>query len=386
MKPSSRILVCLLAVVALSAPRVSAQWIFMKSDGDTLLQQGIQYIYNVQFDKAIAKFKEVKSLYPDHPAGYFLDAMVEWWRLNINRRTREYDAAFLQKIETVLNVCDKQLENDPKNITGLFFKGGALGFRARFHAVRESMINAANDGKEAFDILMECKKIAPGNHDIMLGTGIYNYFAVALPEKYPLLKPVMVFFPGGDKFLGILQLQAAARKARYAYVEAEVVLFQVYYDFEKDPRKAMEYASELFRRYPDNPYFHKAYGRCAVQLGPIDSMEVVWRDVLNRFFDKRFGYDNLTAREALYYIGLARMRKNDYEMALKYLYKCDEACRSLDEDPSGFMIKTNLLIGQIYDLQGKRDLAVKQYDKVLAWSDNNGSHAEAQRYRQQPYR
>jgi hypothetical protein len=39
-----------------------AQWVSMKSDGDTILQQGIRHIYNVEFDEAHAKFSQVIAL------------------------------------------------------------------------------------------------------------------------------------------------------------------------------------------------------------------------------------------------------------------------------------------------------------------------------------
>ncbi|MBS1560387.1 MAG: tetratricopeptide repeat protein [Bacteroidetes bacterium] len=364
----------------------SAQWIILQHDADSAMQKGIDYIYNVRFDSAHACFEYVKKLYPEHPAGYFMDAMVEWWKINLNRNVYSNDEWFLQKIEKVLEVCDRSLEADPKNLMGLFFKGGALGFRGRFYATRESMIKAANDGKDALDLLEECQRIAPNNHDIMLGTGLYNYFAIALPEKYPVLSPIMTFFRSGDKALGILQLQAAARQARYARVEAQVVLLQVYYEWEKDYQKAVVIARELNKKYPNNPYFHSFFGRVLVVTGPLDTMEILWRDVLNRCIAKQYGYVTNTAREALYYIGMALMMKQDLPMALKYFYKADEASRVLDQDPSGFMIKTNLKIGQIYDLQGKRELAIKQYDKVLGWSDYGGSHADAERFKATPYR
>ncbi len=379
-------LVLLVVVLVATTTAAHAQWVLIKSDGDSILRRGIDHIYNVEFDQAHEDFKQVISMYPTHPAGYFLDAMVEWWRINLDRRNSSADQSFLKKIDKVLLVCDQMLDSTPHNITALFFKGGSLGFRGRYHAMRENMFSAADDGRLALDILQECQKVAPGNHDIMLGTGLYNYFAVALPEKYPALTTVMVFLPRGDKSLGLAQLKAAARKAKYAANEAKVVLIQAYFDFEKNPLAAMEFATDLHKQYPMNPAFQRAYGRCLVSLGPLDSMEACWRSVLVRYMEKKTGYDKLAAREALYYIGVARMMNRDHEMALKYLYKCDEACRVLDEDPSGYMVKANLKVGQIYDLQGKRDLAIKQYKKVLDWDDSGGSHAEAQRYIQNPYR
>lgn len=374
-------------LICLSTPLiVKGQWIAMRADADSLIREGIHAIYDTDFDRAGRQFTRVIQMYPANPAGYFLDAMIDWWKIHLERRNLNNDRSFLEKIDRVLNVCNANLERDKNDIASLFFKGGALGFRGRFHSVRENLFAAANDGKEAYDILIACQKIAPSNHDIMLGTGIYNYFAAALPEKYPMLKPLMMFLPSGDKRIGILQLTAAMRQARYAAVEAHVVLMQAMYEYEKDIPKAKELARTLAERYPNNAYFHRYLGRILIQAGPSDSAEAMWRQILINHMDKKFGYDKLTAREALYYIGLMRMIAGDLEWALKYFYKSDEANRHLDEDPSGFMVRTNLKIGQIYDLQGRRDLAIKQYDKVLSWQDVGGSHSDARRFKQQPYK
>jgi len=78
--------------------------------------------------------------------------------------------------------------------------------------------------------------------------------------------------------------------------------------------------------------------------------------------------------------------KGDFENALKYFYKCDEASRYLDKkEPSGFMVRTNLYIGQIFDKQGKREYAIKQYEKIIDWKDYKGSVEEAERYIKRPY-
>lgn len=364
-----------------------SQWPIIKTDADSLIQLGADYIYNVEFDKARECFDEVIERYPDHPAGYFLDAMIEWWKILLYRDTHEFDGQFLDKIEKVIIVSDKLLESDEFDIKGLFFKGGALGFRGRFWALRKSWIRAASDGNEAFNILIECWKTAPSNHDIMLGTGIYNYFAEAIPEKYPYLKPLLTFLPPGDKEIGIKQLKACSRHALYAGVEAEVVLLQIYYTFERDNKKAMEMAEHLNKKYPRNPYFQRYLGRTYVINGYLDDWERVWRNILNSYIAGERGYDVLSAREALYYIGMALMRKADYDMALKYFNKCEDACRVLDDEdePSGFRVQANLYIGKIYDKLGKRDKAKEQYEKILDWDEYNGSHKQAERYLKKAY-
>lgn len=378
-------IICAIVFSTVSLQKASAQFIVMTTDADSLVIAGSSHIYNIQFEKAHACFSQVIAKYPSNPAGYFLDAMVEWWRIRTSKKSTTLDEKFLDKIEECIEVCDKLLEQDENSITGLFFKAGALGFRARLYSERESWFDAASDGKEAMDLLQQCQTLAPNNHDILLGTGLYNYFAPTFAEQYPIIQPILAFLPRGDKKLGILQLNSAVKYARYAGTEAKVILMQIYYQFEKTPQYAYQLAQELTKAYPDNPYFQKYLGRCQIQLGLNAEAEATWRDVVNKCIAKKQGYDQQTAREALYYVGKALMNRQDFDMALRYFYKCDEAGRFLDEDVSGFTIQVNLQIGKIYDMQSKRNLAIKQYDKVLSWEDKQGSHAEAKRYKEKPY-
>lgn len=358
-----------------------AQWAILKSDADSLVRQGADYIYNVQFDSAEVAFEEVIRRYPEHPAGYFLQAMVDWWRITLYRYTEKIDEDFLEKIDKVIEVSEVLLDENEYDITGLFFKGGALGYRARYYSNHKEWFSAASDGKEAYDILMKAHLKAPGNHDIMLGTGLYNYFAVAIPEDYPLLKPVVLFFPKGNKRLGLLQLRASMNKARYTSVEAEVTLMQIYYSFEKDFDQAFYYANDLFTRFPRNPYFHRYLGRTYVKLGKWDKIESTWREVVKRCLRKEVGYDNMTAREGLYYVGIALQIKSEHDMAIKYLKKSVDVSEFVDGDEeTGFLSSALLKIGISY--RKKNDLANAKlyFNKVLDVKDYNNNHDKAENY------
>jgi hypothetical protein len=115
--------------------------------------------------------------------------------------------------------------------------------------------------------------VAPSNPDIMLGTGIYNYFAAAIPERFPIVKPMLLFLPTGDKKLGIMLLTASSQRARYASIEAKVALMQIYYTFEKNNFEAIKIAEELNLKYPNNPYFKKYYARLLVSTGKFAEFE-----------------------------------------------------------------------------------------------------------------
>jgi tetratricopeptide (TPR) repeat protein len=376
----------IILLFAISHNETFSQWAILSKETDSLVNVGVNYIYNVEFGKANEIFKQIQKIEPNNPAGYFLDAMVEYTQIHMFPYSKKVDDVFYLKINKVIEMADKLLQKDDMDLNALFFKGGAIGFRGRVNEKRNNYLAAATDGKEAFDILIKCYQKAPNNHDIMLGTGIYNYFAEALPEKMPLLKPIVLFFPKGDKKIGLLQLKAASYKSRYSQVEAKIALIQIYESFENQPYEALQLAKNLFSKYPNNPYFHKKVANNFVRLGEWDSIEVYWRDYVNKALSKKFGYDNAAARDGCYFVGLALERKNDYPNAIKYLTKCEEISEYIKENESGYRSSTNLKLGLIYDKLGKRDIALKYYKKCLDYKDTQDNHARAKKYIASPYR
>jgi len=371
----------ILILIAIASTTANAQWAMLKTDADSLVREGADHIYNVQFDSAEVAFEEVIKRYPEHPAGYFLQAMVDWWRITLYRYTDKIDEDFLDKIDKVIEVSDKLLDENEFDITGLFFKGGALGYRARYYSNHKEWFSAASDGKDAYEILMKAHQKAPGNHDIMLGTGLYNYFAVAIPEDYPLLKPVVLFFPEGNKRLGLLQLRASMNKARYTSVESEVTLMQIYYSFEKDFDQAFYYANDLFTRFPRNPYFHRYLGRAYVKTGKWDKIESTWREVVKRCLRRETGYDNMTAREGLYYVGISLQRKKEHDLAIKYLKKSVDVSKYVDGDEeTGFLSSALLKIAISYRKKDDLQNAKIYFNKVLDVENYNNNHDKAENY------
>jgi hypothetical protein len=360
----------------------------MRSDADKAVRKGLQHIYNFEFEKAHKEFETVTQAYPQHPVGYFLGAMVDWWHIYSSMNpTDEMEAAFEQKIDKTITLCDSLLEENEYSIVGLFFRGGAIGYRARYHVDRKEWFSAAQDGREALDMVMRAWDLAPGNKDILLGIGLYHYFADVIPAEYPLTKPFLMFLAeAGDRLGGLDELALAGEDARYAATEAQVVLMQIYYKFEKDYHSSMELAESLLQKYPKNAMIHRYLGRCYIRLGKRNKAEETWREILNRCIDKENGYDGFTAREAMYYIGLNLMRQQKIAKAELYFRKCAEFCEGLDSDPSGYMALTNLRLGYVYDLQGKRKEALQQYERVLDIDDFRNSHDLAERYLEQPFK
>lgn len=381
-----KLLLRILIFIILLAPSLFSQWMSTPDFKDHS-RKGIDFVYNLEFDKAQNEFSYLASTYPSHPAGKFFLAMIDWWKILINIDDESHDEEFIKKLDPVIDLCDSLLDVNDNDVIALFFKGGSLGFRGRLRANRGSWIKAANDGRLALPIVQRAYKIAPDNFDILLGIGIYNYYAFAIPERYPIVKPAMIFFPKGDKVKGIQQLQEASQKSEYAAVEASYFLLQLYYVYEHQYEKSLELAVSLHKRFPGNVLFHRYAGRSYIVTGKWEEALVEFNEILRRCDASYTGYSEQTRREAKYFLGLYYMEKKKYEDALQCFYQCDELSRKLDKkDYSGFMTMANLKVGMIYDLQQKRSYAVQQYHKVQQLKKFEDSYEQAERYLKTPYK
>lgn len=357
-------------------------FLFPKPDYDSLVKAGINQIYSIKFTEAENTFQLLQKEYPEHPAGKFFFAMIDWWRIILSEEEEEQDERFLEKIEETVKFCDAVLKKDPNNIDALFFKGGAIGFRGRLRVMRESWFKAADDGREALPLVELAHKLDPDNVDVKLGFGIYNYLAAVVPEKYPIVKPVMLFFPSGDKELGLKQLREAASIGRYSSNEAKYILVTFYYYFENDMNSAELYARQLNDLFPDNPVFERWRGRIAVRKAEWTISDSIFKNVLRKAEKNFEGYNTpMVRREANYYIGQNLKNNGDIAGAFSYYKKCIDDSKLIDgKKESGFRINATLYSGNIMETWGKYDEAKKYYNAVLRMREFNNSHALAETY------
>jgi tetratricopeptide (TPR) repeat protein len=353
---------------------------------DAVAKRGIDEVYNLEFERADSDFTQLVRLNPNRPVGHFFSAMVLWWRIMIDLDNEQYDNEFFTALDNVIEMCDSILDKNENDVDAIFFKGGAIGFKGRLKFHRDDYLAAANAGRKALPLVQEAIDLAPRNYDILLGAGMYNYYADVIPQEYPFLKPVLLFIPPGDKKKGIEQLKLASQKGRYASVEAAYFLMQLYFYYEKDYTQALEIARRLHDRYPNNMLFHKFLGRCYVLTNNWQMVHQAFGDVVARVQMGQRGYNAVAEREAEYYLGQYDMNVRQFDNALNHFFRCDELSRTLDRSgPSGFMVMSNVRIGNVFDMQGKRAFAIKQYQKVSAWKDYKGSVSMAEQFIKTPY-
>ncbi len=355
---------------------------------DEKILKGIDYIYHLKFDSARAEFDEIIISEPRNPAGYFFNAMVDWWKINLNKENDSLDEVFFEKTDRVIEVTDELLDRNEFDDNAMFYKGGALGYRGLVRSLRESWLKAAEDGREALNLLQKAYEINKNNKDVVFGVGLYNYFAEYVPEAYPVVKPLMLIFPKGDKIKGLSQIKETSVESKYAKNEAKYVLAYLNLVYEKNYTEAEYYSRMLHEEFPENPVFEKYLYSSYVGLGKWNEALEGWERMTQKIDSNEYGYSNPNLeREANYYAALSLSKLNRIEEAEPYIKKAEEITKQIDkENETAYTAFIYLISGMLNDSKGNTVTAKLYYDKVLAMKNFQNSHQEAERFKKDGYK
>jgi tetratricopeptide (TPR) repeat protein len=379
-----------------SAQETGGQWVLIDAEGSALVRQGSEAMYNLRYAEADSIFNILIQRQPDHPVGYFMQALVDWWRIvpnsSVDSKVSELSKSFNSRLDKVIEICDAKLEKNSSDIVGLFFKGSALGYRARLLVMGSfdassvlDWVSAATSGKDAYDLILRCQRLAPSNSDILLGSGLYNYLGAYIPEQFPLAKPALSFLPPGDKKIGLSMLRISGERATYAATEARYALLEILSLWEKQYDEGVQVASELHAQYPGNSVFYRFLARNLYMTKDFVRADSMYVDILHRVERREPGYELTLARQGLYYLGDIRLRRGMFDDAVEYFQQADKLSHRFGEEETGWNVMSNLRMGLAYDRLGKRPEAIRQYKKVLDMDNNGDSHAQAEKYLKTAY-
>ncbi|MBS1552508.1 MAG: hypothetical protein JST15_10635 [Bacteroidetes bacterium] len=375
------ILISLFFLIFLSSP-VKSQ----TTEENTIA--GIDLIYHLKFDSAESKFRDIIKADSRNPAGYFFLAMIDWWKININKENQSLDDVFFGKVEKVIEVADERLDKNENDDNAMFYKGGALGYRGLVKGLRESWLKAAEDGREAINLLQKANEINMNNKDVLFGVGLYNYFAEYIPETYPVVKPLMIIFPKGDKVKGLSQIKETLNGSKYAKTEAKYVLAYLNVIYEKNYYEAELYAKSLTEEFPENPVFEKYLGNSYVGQGKWNEALSVWKSVIEKIDSNKTGYGSVfLKRESNYYTALCYLKLNSILEAEPYIEKALDITQKIDkENNDAYTSYIYLICGMLNDVKGNKSTAGVFYDKVLSMKNYQNSHQEAERFKKDGYK
>jgi tetratricopeptide (TPR) repeat protein len=380
---------CLLALLA--AP-LAAQ---------DLVDRGFDHFYNLEYDEALADFRQAAEQRPVVPELHnhvaqtlvfremFRDGALESELVSGNnsflRRaklnpTPEIEREFLGEVGRAMSLSQARLKNNPSDTGAMYALGISYGLRANYYwVVRKSWRESLSDATAARRQHNRIAELDPGNVDARLVQGLHDYIVGSLPLVYRMVG----FLAGirGDKEKGIQTIQDVARNGRLNRVDAEVFLCALYRR-ENQPLQAVPMINDLIRRYPRNFLLRLELSQMYSVAGDgIRALAAL--DELKRLKTTHApGLDRLSWEKIYYQEGTIQFWYRDLDHALENLKKVADASGEVDLNTGAYAF---LRIGQIYDMTQRRNSALEAYRRCVAYAPDAEAAHESRKYLSEPY-
>lgn len=313
------------------------------------ITDAVDQMYNFNFHKAEVEFNWLKYNYPEHPLPYFLYGISTWWQMMPNLdKVGDLGDEFLAYMDTAVVKSEKLLEADENNTEALFFLAGAYGFKGRYHSERKNWGRAAGAGRQALKYLKRTEGNESFSPEILFGDALFNYYSIWIRENYPMLKPILMFFPKGDKQLGIRQMEEVAANAFYTRVEAIYFLMRIKAFEQKNTAEGLRLGTYIFNQYPNNPYFHRFYARMLYNSGQRLKAEAVSKEILHRLDSGMFGYEETGGRYASFFLGHINKGRGNWGEAEKYYLQTLKFSEESEAEDAGYALFARLHLAEYY--------------------------------------
>jgi hypothetical protein len=379
---------------------------------DELRAQGFEALYNLDYEGARQKFKELVRLFPEHPAGpQFLAATLWTQTLYQSRRLQasvyntesfyaknedKADPQVVQQFRELTRasrqLSEARLKRNVRDVEALYYLGAVEGLKAAFaYAVERRFVAAALDGSRGVDRHRDVVRLDPNFHDAEVTIGLYDYTVGGLP----LLLKIAYGVTGarGSKRRGLETLERVTREGKWARDDARIVLIALY-KREFRYKDAITVTRELAAKYQRNYLFKMELADALAQQAGVERAANHASEAQQLEREAFATFDSLvrdrSTRESAarlldlihFQYGEALLVAGQPETAAgEYL-----AAASVSGADANLLTMARLRAAQAYDLAGKRNEALTQYKAVLERPNIFDAHDEARHGLQQPFK
>jgi tetratricopeptide (TPR) repeat protein len=280
--------------------------------------EAIRLMYSGRPNRAIAVARKLEAERPEHPLGYLIEADILWWKIYCHWMERKYntidawshqrpaepdDDAELALADRVTRLAEASIAKSDTAEMELY---AGLGYasRARLLGLRFEKIPVARAGVEGRKHLLRCLDLDPDMADANLGLGLYNYYVDTLSAMAKLLRFFMGI-PGGDKHVGLRQLESDSAMGQLTQTEARFNMAKNLRNYDRDYALAASAAAPLIVEDPQNPIFLLLAGDIEQKLGHNEAAAEKFRAAAAAPYDDPVCARRVQklAREALFSLG-----------------------------------------------------------------------------------
>ncbi|MFD1469369.1 tetratricopeptide repeat protein [Hymenobacter caeli] len=374
-----------LDTVAVAPLAVDTQgWLLLDADIRQELGGAVANMYNFKFDRAERQFRSLRRRYPQHPMPYFLLGLNTWWKMMPSNLTDEkYDRLFLAYMDTAVAQAKHRYDADKNNYEACFFLAAAYGFEARLYGQRNALAKATLCSKRALGYIERSRDANGLSPEFLLGQGLFNYYADLVGEQHPWLKPVLLFFPRGDRVLGLQQVRTVAAEGFYTRTEARIQLIDILEGpREKNPAAAVAVCRQLLAEFPDNAYVQREYAKLCFVSGDVPQCIQTSQQLLDKINLGLPGYEATSGRYAAYYLGYYNQFYHRNLAAAKDNYlRCIVFAETSGQTQQRYYVFANGNLAKIALEEHDEAAARRYYQAVVEHADRSlPIRAEAEKY------
>jgi tetratricopeptide (TPR) repeat protein len=365
---------------------------------DPLNPAAFDHFYNQDYERAIQDFDQVLHRHPDDPfaVNHLLTAVLfrELYRMGV-LDTGEYandsfvgaqhqppDPKAQQQIKDLvqkaLKLEEDRLNGHPNDVDALYARGvtraqfstyTALVERAWFSALRYA-VGARHDHERVLEL-------SSGMTEAKLIVGAHNYVVGNLP--WGVKAAVSMVGLGGNSEKGLKYLQECAAGNGETSIDARILLV-LFLRREKRYDESLQMVRGLVESYPRNVLMAVEEGNLLRASGHHPEAAAVYRKVWQAGREGR--YAGLHYEIAALGLGELLRSQKEYGGAAAAYELVNEVVQPSPE----ILQKGNLGAGEMYDLLKKRDLALKEYQAVIATNGSTPQAESAKKHVKDPYK
>jgi tetratricopeptide (TPR) repeat protein len=241
-------------------------------------RQALDILYHGDAPGAIAAARKIQSAQPEQPIGFLLEGEARWWQrycaaietkygmVEAWKRSKEpEDEDYFQLTDKAIQAADAQLARG-ETAEMHFYKGMGYALKVRVYGLRSENRNAARAAVAGRAEMLRALELDPDLADATAVLGLYNYYVSTLSPIVKLLRFFMGI-PGGDKELGVKQMETGMDHGVVMDVDIRFILARALRQYDQKYDRALEIAEPLIGRFPRNPNFLLLVGNLNVQLG-----------------------------------------------------------------------------------------------------------------------
>lgn len=367
---------------------------------DPQVREAYEHFYNLDYVGSVERLERIHAAHPGDPQAtvLLLNAVLfqELYRLDLmdttfyandgflsGRHATEEDPRMRDRImglaDEAIFEADARIVKNPNDVDALYARGWARSLKCTYVAMVERGFSAGF--RLAIKAKEDCSRVLqldPEYVDAKLVVGVYEYVVGALPWPFK----IMIGFAGitGSKSRGLEMLADAGNRGVTTNVESRTVI-ALFLRREAKYAEAIKVVHTLKSQYPHDYLFNLEEANLRKDIGEGMGAVGAYREILAN--NAKPGYF-VQAKLELTYFGMAEALRGQRHYA--------EAAQAYEQTAwtrnAGAELKIRALLaaGQCRDLNGERQLALKDYQAVIDAGPNTSRADAARKYLRNPYR